>query len=98
MKLIKRNRITGLVLWKKGLTALELLASQGPLTVSELTKLLGFNRSAVYRFVATLRDIGYVVQEGDGKFRTTLRMYSFGTISGRQAGNQRYGKACYVGA
>lgn len=65
---------------EKGLMALELLASQGPLTVSELAKLLGFNRSAVYRFVATLRDIGYVAQEGDGKYRTTLRMYSFGRL------------------
>ena len=65
---------------EKGLMALELLASQGPLTVSDLAKLLGFNRSAVYRFVATLRDIGYVVQEGDGKYRTTLRMYSFGRL------------------
>ncbi|MCB2228293.1 MAG: IclR family transcriptional regulator [Desulfarculaceae bacterium] len=65
---------------EKGLMALELLALQGPLTVSQLAKLLGFNRSAVYRFVATLRDIGYVAQEGDGKFRTTLRMFSFGRL------------------
>lgn len=63
---------------EKGIMALELLALQGPLTVSELAKLLGYNRSAVYRFVATLRDIGYVAQEADGKFRSTLRMYSFG--------------------
>lgn len=63
---------------EKGMQTLELLISHGALSVSEATKLLGFNRSATHRFIATLKDLGYVVQDSDGKYRATLRVYSLG--------------------
>lgn len=65
---------------EKGFKTLELLVTHGALSVSEAANLLGFNRSATHRFIATLKDMGYVVQDRDGKYRPTLRVYSLGQV------------------
>lgn len=62
---------------EKGLQTLEALVAHGTLTVLEASKILGFNRSATHRFLATLKDLGYVMQEG-ARYRATLRVHSLG--------------------
>jgi DNA-binding IclR family transcriptional regulator len=63
---------------QKGMRALEVLVERGPLSVSEAAKLLGQNRSAVHRFFATWRDMGYVVQDSANRYRATLKVFSLG--------------------
>lgn len=63
---------------EKGFRTLELLVQHGALTVLDASKMLGYNRSATHRFIATLKDMGYVVQDSDGKYRPTLRLHSLG--------------------
>lgn len=63
---------------EKGLRTLELLVEHGSLTVQEASNLLGFNRSATHRFIATLRDMGYIMQDDNGKYIPTLRVHSLG--------------------
>ncbi len=63
---------------EKGLQTLELLVEKGALSVLETSKLLGFNRSATHRFIATLKDMGYVIQDSGGKYRPSLRIHSLG--------------------
>lgn len=69
---------------EKGLQTLELLVEHGSLSVLEASKLLHFNRSATHRFIATLKDMGYVIQDGDSKYRPSLRIHSLGlAVAGR---------------
>lgn len=69
---------------EKGIQTLELLVNHGALSVLEASKVLGFNRSATHRFIATLKEMGYVIQDEDGKYRPTLRVYSLGlTVADR---------------
>jgi DNA-binding IclR family transcriptional regulator len=65
----------------KGFNVLEALAqSDGPLSLSQLTAILGLQKSNVHRLLSTLHHLGYVEQEpGTGRYRATLRLWEIGT-------------------
>jgi DNA-binding IclR family transcriptional regulator len=60
------------------LRVLELLAERGGLKVSEVAALLGIHRSASHRFLATLKELGYVVQDGSSRYRLSFRLFEMG--------------------
>jgi DNA-binding IclR family transcriptional regulator len=62
----------------KGLRVLELLAEHGELGVSSVAAHLGTNRAGCHRFLATLRDLGYVEKAETGRYRPTFRMLEMG--------------------
>ena len=53
---------------EKGIRVLELLANQNEATVSSVAAQLGFNRAASHRFLATLRDLGYVEKNENNRY------------------------------
>ncbi len=63
---------------EKGVRVIELLAEEKALTVSEVAKRLDFNRAASHRFLATLRDLGYVEKNQDGRYQLTFRVLEMG--------------------
>ena len=65
--------ITSLV---KGLQVLELLAQGTPLTVTEVARALGQDRSASNRFLLTLRDRDYVQEVGDGTYTLSTKLFA----------------------
>ncbi len=62
----------------KGLDVLELLAEKGELSVSEVARHLGQNRTGSHRFLATLKELGYVEQNRSNKYHLTFKMLEFG--------------------
>lgn len=72
----KYYQITSL---EKGVKILELLADQKTLTVSEVAVRLDINRAASHRFLATLRDLGYVEKNEDKRYHLTSRILEMGT-------------------
>ena len=71
----KYYQITSL---EKGVKVLELLAEQRSLTVSEVASRLGLNRAAGHRFLATLRDLGYVEKNEHNRYQLTFRILEMG--------------------
>lgn len=63
----------------KGLDVLELLAEKGELSVSEVARSLGHNRTGSHRLLATLRELGYVEQNRNNKYHLTFKMLELGT-------------------
>ncbi len=63
---------------ERGLRILELLAEHGSLKVSEVATLLGTHRSAAHRFLATLKELGYVVQDSASRYRLSFRLFEMG--------------------
>jgi len=63
---------------QKGIHVLELLARHKALTVSEVATHLASNRAASHRFLATLRDLGYVEKNEEGRYQLTFRMLEMG--------------------
>ena len=57
---------------------LELLAAQNELTVSSVAARLGFNRAASHRFLATLRDLGYVEKNENNRYHLTFKILELG--------------------
>lgn len=57
---------------------MELLAEQKALTVSEVGVHLSMQRSAAHRFLATLRDLGYVKKNEDNRYQLTFRILEIG--------------------
>jgi len=62
----------------KGIDVLELLAERGELSVSEVARHLGQNRTGSHRFLATLKELGYVEQNRNNKYHLTFKMLEFG--------------------
>ena len=62
----------------KGIKIMELLAEQKQLTVSGVARLLGTNRAASHRFLATLRELGYVEKDEDDRYRLTFKVFELG--------------------
>jgi DNA-binding transcriptional ArsR family regulator len=62
----------------KGIKIMELLAEQKQLTVSGVAKLLGSNRAASHRFLATLRELGYVEKDEEDRYRLTFKVFELG--------------------
>ena len=62
----------------KGISVLELLAENGELTVSAVAEKLGFNRAGSHRFLATLRELGYVEKKSDNRYFLTVKLLELG--------------------
>lgn len=62
----------------KGLKVLELLAEERALKVSAVARHLGQNRAASHRFLATLKQLGYVEKDEDDRYRLTFRVLELG--------------------
>ncbi len=58
---------------------LELLAKHDTLTVSQTATHLGSNRASAHRFLATLRDLGYVEKNEENCYRLTFRILELAT-------------------
>jgi DNA-binding IclR family transcriptional regulator len=71
----KYYQITSL---ERGIKVVELLAEQKALTVSEVGVHLSMQRSAAHRFLATLRDLGYVEKNEDNRYQLTYRILEIG--------------------
>jgi DNA-binding IclR family transcriptional regulator len=71
----KYYQITSL---ERGIKVLELLAEEKALTVSEVGTHLSMQRSAAHRFLATLRDLGYVAKNEDNRYQLTFRILEMG--------------------
>ncbi len=77
----KYYQITSL---EKGVKVLELLADHQALTVTEVAGGLDTHRAAAHRFLATLRDLGYVEKNNDNKYELTFRIFEMGEkVAGR---------------
>jgi DNA-binding IclR family transcriptional regulator len=63
----------------KGLRVIELLADREAATsVTEVGKILGLDRSAAHRFLATLKDEGYVRQDSQNRYFLSLKLFGLG--------------------
>jgi len=63
---------------EKTMKILELLAEKGELSVAEAAKHLDLNRSTCHRFLVTLRELGYVVQNTLSHYRLSFRIFELG--------------------
>jgi len=63
---------------EKTMKILELLAEKGELSVSEAATHLDLNRSTCHRFLVTLRELGYVVQNTLSRYRLSFRIFQLG--------------------
>jgi IclR family KDG regulon transcriptional repressor len=63
---------------EKGLKFLELLAEKEALSVTKAAQHLGFNRTNSHRYLATLRKLGYVEQDGEARYHLTFKILELG--------------------
>lgn len=63
---------------EKGIRILELLVEHKALTVTAVAGQLGINRAGSHRFLATLRDLGYVEKDQDNRYQLTFRILEMG--------------------
>lgn len=59
----------------KGFRILEAITGGGGLTVTEISRKIGLNRSTTYRFVLTLADLGFITVDESGKYTPTLKLF-----------------------
>jgi len=64
---------------EKGIKVLELLAEHKGLTVSQTAAHIDINRASAHRYLATLRDLGYVEQNDDNSYQLTIRIMEMAT-------------------
>jgi DNA-binding IclR family transcriptional regulator len=62
----------------KGLRIIDLLASQGDISVSQVAASLEISRASSHRFLLTLRDLGYVEKNKVGRFRLSFKVLELG--------------------
>jgi DNA-binding IclR family transcriptional regulator len=62
----------------KGIKTLELLAEKEKLSVSDVAKHLGFDRTGSHRHLATLRELGYVEQDDAHRYQLTSKLLVLG--------------------
>ena len=63
---------------EKGVKILELLAVHEELTVSKVAELMDLNRAGSHRFLATLRELGWVEKNEQGRYQLTFRILELG--------------------
>ncbi len=63
----------------KGLKVLELLSENEAMSVSEVAKKLGYNRAGSHRFLATLKELGYLEKTAENRYRLTFKIFRMGT-------------------
>jgi IclR family KDG regulon transcriptional repressor len=63
----------------KVFTILAAMGELGAVGPSELSQRLGMSKTTVHRFLQTLKNLGYVAQEGDtDRYRLTIRLFELG--------------------
>ncbi len=76
-RMADKDRFRGIQSVARGLSILELFSDKRPsLSVSEVAELTGLNRATCYRFCQTFRQLGYLEELGDGRFRPGLKAVS----------------------
>lgn len=63
---------------EKGMRILELLADKQAISISEAARHMETNRAGVHRFLATLRELGYVEKDEEDRYRLTFRVVELG--------------------
>ena len=63
---------------EKGMKILEALVENGELTVTETAARLKLNRASAHRFITTLRDLGYVRKNQQGRYEATFKLLELG--------------------
>lgn len=63
---------------EKGIKVLELLGDKQELTVTKVAEHLGFNRAGSHRFLATLRELGYVEKTAESRYQLTYKIFELG--------------------
>ena len=63
---------------EKGMKVLELLAEKQALSVTQVAEHLGFNRTNSHRYLATLRQLGYVDQDARSHYHLTFKVLELG--------------------
>ena len=64
----------------KTMGLLEALAQQKEMGVTELAEWAGMHKSTVYRFLSSLKDLGYVHQNAaNEKYSLTLKLFELGS-------------------
>ncbi|WP_246998232.1 IclR family transcriptional regulator [Halosolutus gelatinilyticus] len=77
---------TGVTTTRKTFAILETLKEEEGLSIAEITRRTSLTKSTVYRHLATLTDMGYVI-ERDGEYYVGLRLLEIGeTTRNRNAG------------
>ena len=64
---------------EKGLALLEFLADREGLSVTDISRALSMDRSTCNRFLLTLKDLGYVGTDTNGKYRAALKLFEIGS-------------------
>jgi DNA-binding IclR family transcriptional regulator len=62
----------------KGIKTLELLVEKEKLSVSDVAKFLGFNRTGSHRHLATLKELGYVEKNESNSYQLTSKLFELG--------------------
>ncbi|MDR1678074.1 MAG: IclR family transcriptional regulator [Deltaproteobacteria bacterium] len=63
---------------EKGLKILEAIVEQGEMTVTQAANYMELNRASSHRFITTLRDLGYVRRNAQGKYEATFKLLGLG--------------------
>ncbi len=63
---------------EKGIRILELLAEKQAVTISEAARYMETNRAGAHRFLATLRELGYVEKDEEDRYHLTFRVVELG--------------------
>ena len=66
----------------KGIKILELLAGKEKLSVSDVARYSGFDRTGSHRYLATLKELGYVEQNESNMYQLTSKLL---TLSSKYA-------------
>jgi len=80
----KKNEYYYLSTLARGLNIIELLANEGFLSVSEVSKVLNINRTSSHRYLATLKQEGYVKQDDNSRYRLTFKIFELGMKVGNR--------------
>ena len=74
----KKEKYYHIASLEKGMRVLELLAQKSALTVSDTARYLGLNRASSHRFLAHLKDLGYVEKDESNRYQLTLKILTLG--------------------
>jgi IclR family KDG regulon transcriptional repressor len=59
---------------------IELLSGTEEMSITEISAAIGLNKGAVFRFISTLRSIGYITQNPvNEKYRLTIKLFEVGS-------------------
>lgn len=63
------------------LTVLNLFFVHEELTATEIAKILGTNRSSVFRFLVTLENRGYLTKDEHSRYRLGIKLFTLGQLA-----------------